>query len=199
MGENAETCHTDQHPNQPWAASTKDPPLFPFLLSLRLTRNINEKRQGDKDLALSALVIQMGWFTPLLDSSAFVNIFGSLSCSLSKPLLEKIWPFIYLGSSLTAAGASWKTQTWVPHKHWTQRREGPLLPANQPRGKEGREENSRQRVGERQVVDEAVAQRKNCNTRERRRASYDFAANKNLKALSLALFLQLEKSRERKQ
>lgn len=48
----------------PGAASTKDPPLFSFLLPLPLTRNINVKRQEDKDLALSALAVQMGWFTP---------------------------------------------------------------------------------------------------------------------------------------
>lgn len=52
------------------------------------------------------------------------------------------------------------------------------LPISHP-GRRGREENSRQRVGVRQVADEAVAQRKNCNTRERGRASYHYAANKN--------------------
>lgn len=39
------------------------------------------------------------------------------------------------------------------------------LPIGHP-GRRGREENSRQRVGARQVVDEAVARGKNCNTRE---------------------------------
>lgn len=45
-------------------------------------------------------------------------------------------------------------------------------------GRRGREGNSRQCVGMRQVVVEVVAQRQNCNTRERCRASYDFAANR---------------------
>lgn len=51
---------------------------------------------------LSLLFKWVALLTPL-DKSPFVNIFGGLSCSLWKSLLEKIWPFIYLG-------AKWRQQ-----------------------------------------------------------------------------------------
>lgn len=72
----------------------------------------------------------------------------------------------------------------------------PLL-ASWPSGHTGRrdrKENSRQSVGVRQVVDEAIARRKACNTREEMKGLIIWQPTRNLKELSLALFLQLEKS-----
>lgn len=46
----------------------------------------------------------------------------------------------------------------------------------------------------RQVVDEAIAKRKDCNTREEMKGLIVLQPTRNLKELSLALFLLLEKS-----
>lgn len=61
-------------------------------------------------------------------------------------------------------------------------------------GRRDRKENSRQSVGVRQVVDEAIAKRKDCNTREEMKGLIVLQPTRNLKELSLALFLLLEKS-----
>ena len=129
----------------------------------------------------------------LQDNCPFVNILGSLSCSLSKPLLEKIWPFIYLGTSVRTAGASWKTQTWVHPGCWDSAQDGPLLPASWPPGKEGQRGKQEAKCWCKAGGGEAVAQRTATPGRCEGPPTVAQPTKRALNALSVALFPQLEK------